>query len=212
MKLNTLLALLVTLAPLSVAAAELIRYENEQGIMVISHTIPTHLVHKGYTRLSENGRVIEVVPSEEDRVLMSLEAERRAEEEKARDVKLREDEELMRLYASPLDVEAARDRKLAEIERRIGRLRGTLDGDRNQKRRLEEDAAQRERAGRPMSPEVIRSLETVTARIAETERKIGLRQDEQATVRKEFERDLERIKILYNVTDDPSQVAASAGK
>lgn len=191
-------------------AAELVKYYNEEGQLVIANTIPSHLVYKGYTRISPDGKTIEVVPSLEEMQRLERESEQRAAQEAAREARLREDEALMKMYASPRDVEKARDRKLAEIDRHIGRLRGQIDRDTAQKRRLEAEAARRERAGRPVA-DIIDSLDTVAARTVDAEREIEMRRQEKARVREEFDRDLERIKHLYDV-EETSQVASSSGE
>ena len=64
MKLQTIFAYLIAVTAVPAMAADLIRFRNEDGILVLAHTIPTHLVHNGYTRLTDTGRVIEVIPSE----------------------------------------------------------------------------------------------------------------------------------------------------
>jgi septal ring factor EnvC (AmiA/AmiB activator) len=212
MKLQTIFGILLFVIAMPAMAVDLIRYHNEDGVLVIAHTIPTHLVHNGYTRLSETGRVIEVVPSAKEKLEMTQEAERLAREQEVRDARKRADEELMRLYSSPRDVEDTRDRKVAEIERQVGRLKAQLDADRIQKRRLEREAARRERAGQKTSAELLQSLETVSARMAEAYREIDMRREEQVAVREQLGRDLERIKILHGLYDEQSQVAAAAGK
>jgi septal ring factor EnvC (AmiA/AmiB activator) len=212
MKLQTIFGILLFVIAMPAMAVDLIRYHNEDGVLVIAHTIPTHLVHNGYTRLSETGRVIEVVPSAKEKLEMAQEAERLAREQEVRDARKRADEELMRLYSSPRDVEDTRDRKVAEIERQVGRLKAQLDADRIQKRRLEREAARRERAGQKTSAELLQSLETVSARMAEAYREIDMRREEQVAVREQLGRDLERIKILHGLHDEQSQVAAAAGK
>tara|TARA_B100001964_G_scaffold109970_1_gene122923 strand:- start:7725 stop:8012 length:288 start_codon:yes stop_codon:yes gene_type:complete len=55
-----LMAMLIVLAPC--AAAELYKYENEDGITVLDSYVPVRYVKNGYTTLSLDGRVIEVVP------------------------------------------------------------------------------------------------------------------------------------------------------
>jgi chromosome segregation ATPase len=212
MKLQTIFGILLFATTMPAMAVDLIRYHNEDGVLVIAHTIPTHLVHNGYTRLSQTGRVIEVVPSAAEKQQIALEAERQAKEQEARDAKKQADEELMRLYSSARDVEDARDRKVAEIERQIGRLKAQLDADRISKRRLEREAARRERAGHKTSAELLESLETVSARMAEANREIEKRRQEQVAVREQLAKDLERINTLYGTRSEQSQVAAAAGK
>jgi len=59
---SSLLALLIAVA--SPAAAEWYRYVNEDGVVVLSESIPPSLVHKGYEVLGDDGKVKRVVARE----------------------------------------------------------------------------------------------------------------------------------------------------
>jgi hypothetical protein len=181
------------------AAAEWFRYENEDGITVISHYIPPSLVHKGYTVIDDNGRVLRVVPRE----LVGAElAEKKAREEKERkeaealQTRKRKDDELLKLYASVGDVEAARERKLRSIEGDIGRIRATLERLLLQKSRFEEQAAERERAGQPASQEILENIRVLNVQIQDREREIQQRGVEMEQQRRNFQYDIERMRIL----------------
>ena len=56
-------AFLLTL-PLSVSSAELYRYTNAEGTVVIDHRIPPQYVAQGYEVLNDKGVVVRVVPRE----------------------------------------------------------------------------------------------------------------------------------------------------
>ncbi|MDZ7686728.1 MAG: hypothetical protein U5O39_18595 [Gammaproteobacteria bacterium] len=111
---------LVPMLVFSVAAtAELYKYTNEDGVTVLNSRVPARYVKNGYTVLSMDGRVLEVVP----RALTKEELkarDRRLAEEKRREQERREqeiaDENLLRLYSRPEDVIRARDTKLDSID------------------------------------------------------------------------------------------------
>ncbi|MDG2071055.1 MAG: hypothetical protein P8J55_04840 [Pseudomonadales bacterium] len=120
--------LLVGLIP-SMVRAELYKYTNEDGVTVLDSHIPARYVKNGYSILSLDGRILEVVPRaltekeirERDRKLKEqerLEAQRR-EKEIA-------DENLLRLYSTPADVIRARDTKLSRINGFIVTQQGNL--------------------------------------------------------------------------------------
>ncbi len=64
----TLLSVCIGLGVVNAQAkpVELYKYENEDGIPVISNTIPPALVHKGYSVITEDGTVIRTVAARVD--------------------------------------------------------------------------------------------------------------------------------------------------
>ena len=55
-------AILLGACAASVTAAELYRYQNEDGITVVDWVIPAASVSGGYEILNESGQVVRVVP------------------------------------------------------------------------------------------------------------------------------------------------------
>ena len=181
-------------------AVELYKYENEDGIPVISNTIPPELVHKGYSVVTEDGTVIRVVA----RQLTPAEVEARdhklAEQKAAEDAgvaRKRHDEELVKLYASPRDVEDARDRKILSIDTAIATTKANLEGLKLKKQHLEQQAADRERDGLAPSADILDNLKILDTQIGEKEREIENRKTERQHVADQFALDLDRITLLY---------------
>src|SRR5690554_5748234 len=85
-------------------AVEYYRYTDERGITVINRQgVPPHLIGKGYEVLSEQGRVIRVVPR-----APTPEEYRMLQEEKKQ---ARKDRQLLLLYTRLEDIDRARERK-----------------------------------------------------------------------------------------------------
>ena len=111
------------------AQAELYKYTNEDGVTVLDSHVPARYVKNGYTILSLDGRVLEVV----ERALTDAEIrdrdQRRAEAAErdriAHEQKIADDN-LLRLYGAPEDVTRARDTKLASIDGFINTSRSNL--------------------------------------------------------------------------------------
>ena len=61
---SSAIALLTTIGMLASTGAQagMYRYEDENGRMVISNTIPQEATKRGYDILGNNGRVVETVP------------------------------------------------------------------------------------------------------------------------------------------------------
>jgi hypothetical protein len=181
---------------------ELYRFENEDGVLVLSNSIPPELVYKGYSVVTEDGTVVRVVPrqltpaevAQRDR---RLAAEKAAEEAGA--ARTRHDEELVKLYASPRDVEEARARKIQSIDAAIATTKSNLERLKLQKERVEEQAADREREGLPPSPEILDNLNILDTQIAAKNAEIESRKAERQRVDDQFALDLARIKLLYGV-------------
>ena len=132
-------------------AVEYYRYSDERGITVINRLgVPPHLIGQGYEVLSEQGRVIRVVPRaptpEEFRVLQE-------EKEQAR-----KDRQLLLLYTRLEDIDRARERKVADLDGQISIAQGNLLSVNSLQAELREQAASQERAGRSVSPQLLQQI------------------------------------------------------
>ena len=179
---------------------ELYKYVNEDGVTVLDSRIPTRYVRSGYTILSSDGRVLEVVARaltkeeiiERDR-LAALELKHRLEREE----KEAADANLMRLYSIPDDVIRARDSKLASVNVSHKAPRPNLQRMVAQKRHFDALAADVERAGGTISQENIDSIQNAAERIEQTEQEISNKLLEIEQVKQAYARDLIRVKDLY---------------
>ena len=133
--------LLSVLLPALAGAVELYRYVNDKGVVVLDRQgVPPEFIAKGYEVLSDQGRVVRVVPP------APTAAEReRLQAEKAQ---ASSDAQLLRLYSSVEDVDRARERKLTELDGAVSAARGNLQSLRTQQANLQGQAAEHERAGR----------------------------------------------------------------
>jgi len=196
------------------ATLELYRYENEDGVVVLGHSIPPELVYKGYTVLDEAGTVLRVVPRQLTPAEIvardkQLAAEKAAEE--GRLARAHRDEELAQLYATGSDIIEARDRKIQSIDTAIGITKSNIARLKLQKENLEQQAANRERSGLLPSPEILQNLQILTAQISDKEREIEMRQLEQQQVREQFQHDLERFEELFGNAPVTAAATTPAG-
>lgn len=149
-----MMLLLGVVYPALASAAELYRYVDERGVVVLDrHGVPPQHISRGYQVLNEQGRVIRVVPP-----APSAEEFARLQAQKARDAS---DAQLLRLYASVEDVERAETRKLAELGSVIGLARGNLQSIRNQRSSLQKQAANHERAGRKVPDNLLAQIKNL---------------------------------------------------
>lgn len=161
------LLLLLSLLGAAAAQADLYRYVDDKGVVVLDrHGVPPQYIGKGYEVLNDQGRVTRVVPpapTPEERQRL-LEAQARASS----------DAQLLRLYASVKDVERAQARKLSELDAVIGITRGNLQSLRTQQANLQSQAAAHERAGREVPKPLLTQIDNLSR--------------EQASLRRDIER------------------------
>lgn len=200
---NHIRALTLVCALLSLpaaAAAELYKYVNEDGVVVLDSHVPARYVKNGYTILSLDGRVLEVVPraltEEEIRKRDQRLAAEKAMEEAERQQKIA-DQNLLRLYSRPEDVIRARDTKLASIDGFIETSEANIERLREQKQAIEAQLADVERAGGSPSQTSISRIRSIDSRIRQIAAEIDDKQDEKAELRASFASDLKRVKELY---------------
>jgi hypothetical protein len=196
------IAVVAMLAFPAVWAAEWYRYVDDNGVLVMSHTIPPDLVHKGYQVLDGEGSVIRVVERQPTAAEIAAREAARAREEAAeqeRQARQRRDEELLVLYASPEDVQFARERRLASIDNSIRMSRANIERLQNHKRQLEIQAAGRERSGQSASQDVLENIRIIDLQIRESEREIASREREKAQADAQFDSDYARTRELYGI-------------
>ena len=133
--------LLSVLLPALAGAGELYRYVIDKGVIVLDRQgVPPEYIGKGYDVLSDQGRVVRVVPPAPP----AVERQRL----QAQQAQATSDAQLLRLYSSLDDVDRARERKLTELDGAVGAARGNLQSLRTQQANLQGQAAEQERAGR----------------------------------------------------------------
>ena len=200
------LALTLAGALLSAEAAQLFRYENDDGVVVLSSTLPPRYSSRGYTVLDHRGRVIREVPRQLTETELQARREQQAAEEKAqqaRKERTRRDRELVRLYSSPDDVTRAMDRRIESIKGAIATMKTGIHRQRELRDELQSRAADLERAGRPVSDGLIEELDDIEENIADREEEIAGRRQEIEEIRDSFARDRARLRFLLRLSDSP---------
>lgn len=166
------------------------RYINKDGVKVISHTIPPEYAQKGYEVITHTGKVLEVVPAAPDpEELKQQEAERAKEREL-----MAEYEVLARRYSSATEIYAARDRRLAHLDANIAILRSNIGNINGQVENLMRKAAEVERSGRDVPPQILQSLEETRAELGSTEETLRARLAEHEQIHDEYDKQVELFK------------------
>ena len=171
-----------SLAPSGYAQGKLYRYLNDDGIKVISSSIPPQYVGRGYEILNPNGRVLQVVepePTLEDREAFERERALKAEYE-----------ELARRYSSVKDIEAARDRRLASLETNISILKGNISNLSNQIEEQMRRAAKFERDGQKVPAYIFNNIDGLRAEVRSAEMVLQERVEEHKEIFDKFADDV----------------------
>lgn len=188
-------ALLALLAAGSAHAEKFFRYKNEQGVLVIGHTIPPKFVAGGYSIVNEHGMVLKVIepaPTAADLEARVAAKKQREEQERIR----KQDELLVSRYSSVEDIIASQNRVLDEIDVRLSILRGNLRTLKSQIEKQRERAANMERRGRKVPTNVTENIATMQLEVDDTRASIKQRKAEKELVVTQFEADIERFKYL----------------
>lgn len=172
-------------------AVEYYRYTDERGITVINRQgVPANLIGNGYEVLSEQGRVLRVVPRaptpEEYRKMQDAVAQAKA------------DRQLLMLYTRVEDIDRARDRKVADIDGQISIARGNLLSTNSLKSDLQRQAASQERAGRQVPAALLKQIEEVTVDQQRLQKQIARYMQSKKEIESIFASDKMRLTELLN--------------
>lgn len=183
-------------------AANLYRYKDDSGVVVVDWRVPADFVDNGYEVLDETGRVLRVVP----RAL--TEAEKR-DVSKARDLEVKAiaeqerlqawDESLLLRYSTTQDIEAARDRALRDLRIRLSILKSNRRSLRQQAENAQARVAESERLGNQPRLEDLKYIDDVKQEIDGTERQIAERAAQIERVSAEYQLDIDRFQQLQDV-------------
>lgn len=194
LNLSRLCLVLGLLSPVAAQAADapemqLYRYIDNRGVTVLDRQgVPPEYVAKGYEVLNAHGRVVQVVPP-----APTAEQIRQAEADK---VQADADAQLLALYSSVADVDKAKARKLAEIDSLISVAQGNLQGLASQQTSLQSQAADLERAARPVTQVLIDQLADVREQRQRLQNDIRRHQRERSLAESRFAQDRARLEKM----------------
>lgn len=195
---SALLALGVLLTVQSaVAAGYLYRYVDQNGTPVIARSIPPEYAKLGYTVLTEQMRVVRVVPPQ----LSGDALEKKiAEEEKQRALK-ELDDYLLSHYNTPEDVEAARDRKVSELGLFIETKKKTLEQVKASLDEVTAKAANMERRGKEVPSRILDNIQALQGSVGEEQERLENMREELTETRMRFADMIERMRVLTAPSD-----------
>lgn len=170
---------LLAAAALPAEAANLYRYHNAQGVLVIDNTMPASAAAGGYEILSPDGKVLEkVVPggtrSPPGKPAKSMPV-RSEHQEKI-------DRYLLTSYSSVADIDAVKARRQQEIEHEINVDKVRIADLERQRTALEDSAADVQRSGKPVSPKLLDDLKDMDRRLEQSRDHLAERERQRVEV------------------------------
>lgn len=210
---NAMAALLLCLCATAAVAAppapdskgRLYRYYDEYNRPTVTDTITPEHTLRGYDELTPSLQVLRHVPGQRPLTPEELAAAKAKREAAAQ--RKRDDEHLLRLYASPADAEFARNRQIDAIQVRIDFSNSALAGLRQRRAAEAQKAAAFERTGRPVPGDLKESIASYDRQIQASLASISARKTEQEKTREEFAAIIERLHVL---TGKPAPEKANA--
>lgn len=122
------------------------RYYNEKGVPTLSDQITEEHIRRGYEILDASMQVTKRVPAFNNETYAKEKARREAQMRQHQ-----EDERIMKLYSSSYDAESAKNRLIDTLDTNIGYNRIQLIRLKRLRSEMVEQAAESERAGKPLS-------------------------------------------------------------
>lgn len=195
---------LLTLS-LPALAEDLYKWIDENGVVHYGDAIPAADSGKERHVLNRQGVTVRVLDRQktiEELNAMASAAAKVEQQAKINEEQSQRDQSLLDTYLSVEEIEMLRDRRILSIEARLGVTRHYLDNLRKEWDELETEASKYNfpydpASGLPSLPEDLAGHIIFTEN-AMAEHMASLRdlRSQQATIRKEFERDLSRFKFL----------------
>lgn len=189
-----LIAVVLTLAS-GVADARMYRYQDDNGQMVISNTVPQEASVRGYEILNAQGRVIErVAPAPTADEIAAREAAEQRELDAARQQEL--DRALLLRFSHPDEAVRAMHRKVRELEGLNQLKRGNISVIVSQLDNEQSRAADLERAGREIPDATLQRIDRLQAQIDDIEREIEAQNMDIRTIREAYLDDITRLEEI----------------
>ncbi|MFQ3229313.1 hypothetical protein [Reinekea sp.] len=176
-------------------AAQFYRWKDEQGNLFVQSYIPPEYVANGYEIVDEAGNLVKKVSPQ------ISEAEKQAKEMSRINGEMQRarDEELLKFYRSPSDVDRAMTTWLSRMDMEIRVKQNRIRIKENEFASLQEKAANQERSGQQVDAEIEEQMKAIQLEIDQFNleiREVQLRQDES---RSEFKLDRERMVELWKI-------------
>jgi len=167
-------------------SGRLYRYTDDQGRVEIANAVPADRAAGGYDVLdAATGQVVETVAPQLSQQQLAEKLARDGQAEACQ----RNIERVQALYGSVTDIDAAADQAQRALAGRISNLEASLALEQQRLEQQEQEAAQRERTGRAVTPDLQTDIERSRSQIGFIETEIAQRRQQQEASSKAFAAD-----------------------
>ena len=218
MRVALLSALIAALLCLSTAAGAVgtpssfhYRWHDAQGGLHYSDSIPPDVVPLGYDIVDDNGFLVRHVERQKtpaERAAADAEAARVAAVQRAAQNQASADRQLLASYRSEAELREAQQAKLAQMQQSIDTTQSNLRGQEQNLTELLAHAADLERSGKPVPPELRKRLADQRQSVADERNQVTHLQSERETTARQMDAELKHYRLL----SAPSRDATAAAK
>ena len=185
-------SLLMLTAASPVYAADLYRWQDDQGNVHYTDRVPPEYLKRGYSVISEQGLTIQTIKPKQETEAKPKEPE----PPRISAAQLRKDQRLLTTYASEKEIITARDRRLADIQALIDLSEETISLLDLQFRELTKEASDFEKQGKAIPEALLAQTAAAQKKIAKYQTRIEQNRLEMARLKQEFDEDLARYREL----------------
>ncbi len=207
------IALMFSIAPVQ---AKLYKWTDDNGKIHYSDKVPPqHSKHKR-DELNEQGITVKKIEAAKTAEQLKKEEEQAKirEEQKRKDEKQAAyDQMLLASYLSEEGLINSRDANIAAIENIIQASNDTLKNQEQRLMDLRKSAANHERSGKSVPEGILKQIKNTRDQIQRTHDYIAIKQEEQETTRRKYEKDIQRYRELKgNDSNHDNENAATTEK
>jgi chromosome segregation ATPase len=180
-------------------AGKLYKWIDDSGQVRYGDRVPPEYAQRRNETLNSQGIVVETKAAQKTKEQLAEEqrvAALQAEEERKQREEARKDRILLDTFTNEDEMILTRDGKLEAIEAVIRVTKGRIEKLRQRLSDLTRRAANLERAGRPIAPELSEQIAESRSQIRHNLEYIENRKQEQHAIREKFEHDIKRFRKL----------------
>lgn len=200
---------LCLLGTLPADAANLYRYRNAQGVLVIDNSIPASAAAGGYEILSPDGKVLEKVVAggtkTEPGAPGAAMPVRSEHQEKI-------DRYLLSSYSSVADIEAVKTRRIQEVDRNIDMDRVRISELERQRTGMEDSAAEVQRSGKSVPVKLLKDLKDMEGKLDQTRNHLAERERQRTDVEQLYAQYIARFTELKAAQAAPAAPGQTASE
>lgn len=204
-------SLLITASPAQ--AAKIKCWTNSDGIRECGNSVPPEYAQQGHDEINKQG--VTTKRHERAKTPEELAEEKRikaAEAEKQRLAKeqYERDRILLKTFSSEDEIVMTRDGKVTAIKTELRLTRKSMQNTKARLRGYQKQAANLERAGKPVNANLLNDIKTAEKQVADYEAFIASKEQEKNNIQDNFEKDMSRYKTLKGRPTSPT--TTSTGK